>query len=285
MGINFSKLHGLGNDYIVIDERKNKVVNEETKQDFARQICRRGFSVGADGVLYLSLNKADELQMRIFNADGSEAETCGNGLRCAAYYHHGIDQRGEEEFTINLPLANPVQATVSVEAPPTAQVTLKMNETENYEGKMKLELEDSILHYHSVDVGNPHAVFFLAENEFLPQTLEELQLQKLGPQLQNHSRFQETGGINAEFVVTDRHENAEMRVHERGVGETSACGTGSIAVARAIVATGRTEGWVEVSQPGGKLVIHPCEGKLSGAAEFVYQGELSDNYAPDPEEK
>ncbi len=278
MGINFFKLHGLGNDYIVIDERKKQVIVEESKKDFAQKVCRRGFSAGADGVLYLKKHENEDLQMRIFNADGSEAESCGNGLRCAAYYHHGINREGESKFRINLPLAAPVEAEVSVKEPPLGQVTLKLGETEKYYGKMKLEINGKLLHYHSVDVGNPHAVFFLGENEFLPQTLEEIELDSLGPKLQNHPRFEETDGINAEFVVTDRRGNAEMRVHERGVGETTSCGTGSMAVARSIIETERAKGWVEVSQPGGMLVIHPRENKLSGPAEFSYEGKFPDNF-------
>ncbi|MGM0381017.1 MAG: diaminopimelate epimerase [bacterium] len=278
MSINFSKLHGLGNDYIVIDERDNVIIEEKQKSKFARQVCRRGFSVGADGVLFLDNFRNNGVQMRIFNADGSEAESCGNGLRCAAYFHHGIDKPGESSFQINLPLASPVKAMVELKSPPVARVTLEMGKTEKYLSKEKLTIEDKTLNFHSINVGNPHAVFFLSENEFLPAQLEEIDLDGLGEKIQAHSRFENTGGINAEFVTTNREGDARMRVHERGVGETTSCGTGSVAVARAIVKTGLADGWIEVDQPGGTLQIHPEEGKLAGPAEFSYSGSMPGNF-------
>ncbi len=274
MTIPFTKMHGLGNDYVIIDERDETIIPEDNKSEFSREVCERGFSVGSDGVLYLSTPDVEELQMRIFNSDGSEAESCGNGLRCAAYYHHGLSKPGTSSFSINLPLSETVRADVSHTLPNTADVRLTLPEAGQYEFKQRLQLNELSLVYHRVDVGNPHAVIFLAENETLPSSLKDLKLDSIGPEIQSHPDFEDTGGINAEFVRSNDGEDVLMRVHERGVGETSACGTGSIAVARACAATDRKTGWVTVDQPGGSLRIETDQGHMKGTAEVVYSGYL-----------
>lgn len=275
MFIPFTKMHGLGNDYILIDERDRPLIPEDEKSSFAEKFCERGFSVGSDGVLFLSHPDKAEVQMRIFNADGSEAESCGNGLRCTAFYHHGMQKPGTSEFSINLPLAGIVEARVEYESPPSAHVRLELEAAGTYEEKRPLSLENYDLSYHSVNVGNPHAVFFLDENDALPDSLEEIPLDQIGPEIQSHPDFQATGGINAEFVVEETPgSSVQMRVHERGVGETASCGTGCIGVARACAETGRAEGWVEVIQPGGSLEIETVQGYLSGPAELSYSGQL-----------
>jgi diaminopimelate epimerase len=265
-------MDGLGNDYVVVDERDRTLIPEDRKSDFARDVCERGFSVGSDGVLYLSSADSVELQMRIFNADGSEAESCGNGLRCAAYYHHGLSKPGSSRFGINLPLAENVEAEVNHSLPNQAEVRLTLSGAGQYEGERTLQLEDRTLHYHRIDAGNPHAVFFLEENEELPETLDELPLETLGEPIQAHPDFEETGGINAEFVVPESGENVRMRAHERGVGPTKSCGTGCIAVARACAETNRESGWVAVHQPGGILRIETEKGYLEGSTEVSYRG-------------
>lgn len=270
--IEFTKMHGLGNDYIVVDERDRTLVPEERKDEFAREVCKRGFGIGSDGVLYLSTPENAELQMRIFNADGSEAESCGNGLRCAAYYHHGLNKSGESHFSINLPLSEVVEANVTHTLPNQADVRLTLPSAGRYVSEETVDLDEISLKYHRIDVGNPHAVIFLEENDVLEEPLEDLPLETIGPQIQSHPNFEDTGGINAEFVRVDDGENVTMRVHERGVGETSACGTGCIGVARACAETDRKSGWISVHQPGGILRIETDRGFLEGATERVYTG-------------
>jgi diaminopimelate epimerase len=274
MGLKFEKLHGLGNDYVVVDERKNTVIAEEKKVDFARQVCQRGFSVGADGVLFAGRAEGDDVQMRIFNADGSEAESCANGLRCIAYFHHGLTNNTPGEFTIHLPLAGEVKAQVNLKKPALAEVQLQLQTPAAYSGKNTLRLENIKLTYHRIDVGNPHAVFFLEENKNLPDKLKKLPLEKIGTEIQDHPDFAASKGINAEFVHIKNDNRVTMRVHERGVGETAACGTGSIAIACACLETGRFKGWIEVHQPGGVLKIDPETSRLKGPAEHSFSGEL-----------
>lgn len=278
MVLEFTKMHGLGNDYIIIDERDQTLIPENQKKEFARQVCERGFGIGSDGVLYLSTPDPVELQMRIFNADGSEAESCGNGLRCAAYYHHGLSKPGSSSFTINLPLSDVVEASVTHTLPNTADVRLTLPEAGRYESKQTVDLEGQTLVYHRVDVGNPHAVMFLEENDTLPDSLDELDLSSIGPKIQSHPDFEDTGGINAEFVKPGDGENVHMRVHERGVGETNSCGTGCLAIARACAETNRKSGWVAVHQPGGILRIETEKGYLEGAAESVYTGYVPERF-------
>ncbi|MFB6344505.1 MAG: diaminopimelate epimerase [bacterium] len=270
--IQFTKMHGLGNDYVVVDERDQSVIPEDRKGEFARDAADRGFGIGSDGILYLSTPDTADLQMRIFNADGSEAESCGNGLRCAAYYHHGLNKSGESTFTINLPLSDVIEASVNHTLPNQAEVRLSLPEAGRYVSKETVDLETISLVYHRIDVGNPHAVIFLEENDVLEDQLDELPLDVIGPQIQNHPDFEDTGGINAEFVRVDDGENVTMRVHERGVGETSSCGTGCIGVARACAATDRKDGWISVHQPGGILRIETEKGFLEGSTEHVYTG-------------
>ena len=275
MFIPFTKMHGLGNDYLIIDERDRSLLTEQEKPTFARHVCRRGFAVGSDGILFLTVPDQADVQMRIFNADGSEAESCGNGLRCTAYYHHGLQKPGESQLTINLPLAGTMDAEVDYEQPPSAHVRLILDNAGRYQEQRTLKLEHSTLHYHYVDAGNPHAVFFLDENEQLPDSPEDLALSELGAEIQAHSDFEDTGGVNAEFVVDNESgQSMRMRVHERGVGETNSCGTGCIGVARACAETERAEGWVEVEQPGGTLRIETHKGYLEGPATLSYRGEL-----------
>lgn len=273
--IPFAKLHGLGNDYIVVDEREEPVLPDGTRADFARRHCRRGFDVGADGVLFAGADDEADVRMRIFNADGSEAESCGNGLRCLAYFHHGLARPGTSRMTITQQLAPDVRARVKRTGEPgRASVRLTFEQSGRYVSEESLSVDDRTLRYHRVDTGNPHAVFFLDENLDQLGELDQLDLERLGPHLQDHDRFADTGGINAEFVESDGEDAYRMRVHERGVGETAACGTGCLAVARAGAETGRSGGWTRVEQPGGILRIHTEKHHLEGPAVLSHTGYL-----------
>lgn len=272
MLLSFAKMHGLGNDYVVVDERERILVPEDLKSTFARRYCRRGFSVGADGVLFVGTAEDADVEMRIFNADGGEAESCGNGLRCVAYFHHGLQRPGQSIFSIAQPLSETVRARVDRDTPDEARVRLTFSRTGRYEDADTLELDGTSLRYHRVDVGNPHAVFFLDENESTLGALDDLDLRTIGSRIQDHPRFEDTGGINAEFVEDRAEDQFRMRVHERGVGETAACGTGGIAVARAGAEIDRCQGWTEVEQPGGRLRVHTEKHHLEGEATLAYTG-------------
>ncbi len=272
----FHKLHGLGNDYLLINEEQLPRVDTHQRSALVKQLCRRGFSVGADGVLFVSSSRTADIKMRIFNADGSEAESCGNGLRCVAYYAAGFSSTGRTDLTIEQHLAPVVKAQVNSDQKNTATVTLELTSPGVYQEKNSITVNDHKIIYHYLTVGNPHAVVFLNENPGLNQLLDELPVKRLGTAFQNHSRFTASDGVNVEFVKQHSGELLQMRVYERGVGETTSCGTGTIAIASAAARLDLlAESWVTIEQPGGCLSVNPNNQLLKGPASWVFSGKLS----------
>lgn len=244
MSLDFTKMQGLGNDFVVVDGPL-----ELTPEDVTA-LCDRRFGIGADGVLVVSSGPPVVMDYR--NADGSAAEMCGNGLRCVARYAVDKGWAGEGEFVIQTPIgprrARVGSGGVSVELGP-ARIT----------GEKTLAGHDLVL----VDVGNPHAVAFVDDPDAVDMAL-------LGPAVQ--AGFSD--GVNVEFArVTDG--GIDMRVWERGVGETMACGTG---MAAAVVAAGRSDGApVAVHVPGGVATVTVSEGVawIAGPADYSFTGSVA----------
>ena len=267
MQIDFLKMHGLGNDFIIIDERQDVIVPENKKPKFAEKYCRRRFSIGADGVLFLG--RADrDLNMRIFNADGSEAENCVNGLRCIAFAIYKIDNiDGIGEFNISTK-AGPVHATVTTVNPVNAMVEIEVLGKRDYLGSDKILVEDRNFEYHSVNVGNPHVVIFLDE------PVDDLDVEKYGHMIEYHEKFK-PDRTNTEFVNVEKNHTLKMRVHERGACETQACGSGSLATVIAACEAGyvNKNQWIALKQPGGMLeIFYGDELRLKGQAELSFKG-------------
>jgi len=267
MKIEFLKIHGLGNDFIVVAELEQTKIPEDKKAAFAKKFCSRKFSVGADGVLFLQPSQKADFKMRIFNADGSEAETCINGLRCAALQKFFID--GGKEMSIET-IQGKVNARLLQENPFSAQVEIEFLGNVLTGKKDYVEVNGVGFDFFPVNVGNPHAVVFLEE------PVEDFAVEETGHAFEYHEKFA-PARVNTEFVNVLSPVSVKMRVHERGACETLACGSGSIAV----VAAGLEEGllkegeWVSVEQPGGFLKIKM--GKqllLQGPAEKVFVGEF-----------
>lgn len=271
MQIDFLKMHGLGNDFIIVDERQDTIVPEGEKARFAKKYCERRFSVGADGVLFLERAIDQDADMRIFNSDGSEAENCVNGLRCTAFALYKIANfDGGKEFDINTK-AGPAHATVNTLDSKNVMVEIEVLGKRDYLGNDKIRVEGREFEYHSVNVGNPHAVIFLDE------PVDDLEVEKYGHAIEYHKKFQ-PDRTNTEFVNAKKHGSLMMRVHERGVCETQACGSGSLAVAIAACEAGyvKKNEWVTVKQPGGTLdILYGDELRLKGQAEFSYKGTIS----------
>lgn len=269
--INFLKMHGLGNDFIVIDERKEIKVPEELKHNFAKKKCNRKFSVGADGVLFLQSSKNHDLKMRIFNSDGGEAENCVNGVRCVAFAFYEIDKlSGIHSFNIDT-LAGLVRAKVEMKSENLAEVEIEVLGKREYLGKKSITIDDKEFLYHSVNVGNPHAVIFLEES------VDDFPVENIGHKMEYHEQFQ-PDRKNTEFVNVLGKTHLKMRVHERGVCETMACGSGSIATVIAACESGLTskDEWITVEQFGGKLEISFGRTlKLRGPAEISFAGTTS----------
>ena len=269
MQIPFSKIHGLGNDFIVISELGGEKVSEKEKPFFAKRICQRKIAVGADGVLFLCRPKANgpDFRMRIFNSDGSEAETCVNGLRCVALEKFLLGGKEKSAFRIET-VQGIVEAKIAEHKGNKADVELHLLGRREFQGKYYLTIGGKSFEYFKVDVGNPHAVVFLKES------VQHFPVEEIGHAFEWHASFKPER-TNAEFVNVLSPRRVKMRVHERGACETMACGSGSIAIVLAGIEAGVLEGgkWVAVEQPGGTLEINA--GKelfLRGPAQKVFEG-------------
>jgi diaminopimelate epimerase len=269
----FSVWQGLGNKYIVLHHEE---VPFDLTAERVRLLCDRDFGIGSDGILVIGARRApDRFALRIFNSDGSEAEMCGNGVRMVAR-----KLRMEGSITGD----RVVLETGAGEIVPVIQdgysVRVDMGiarfggeKLAHFTGDAigeKLTTAGRTFEFTFVDVGNPHAVIRS------PWPLELVPLHEVGPVLETHQYFPRKA--NVEFVVPVDTHNAKIRVWERGVGETRACGTGATATAVALVRTGACESPVTVELPGGKLVVEVAADwrvHMTGPAEEIYHGDLS----------
>jgi len=274
--MNFWKMHGLGNDYVVIDNRDNKISDEETSA-LAKKVCERRFSVGADGLLLVCTSKTADARMRIFNADGSEAEMCGNGIRCFAKfcYEYRIVRKKEFDVETNAGLKH-VWLTFQGEVVTLVKVDMG---TPNWDrsalpmfGKgpcinQDLQVdEDETYKVTCLSMGNPHCVIFV-------ENVDEFPVEYVGPMVENHDAF--PNRTNVGFAQILSKTEIKLRVWERGCGETLACGTGTCAAVAAANRLGKVKDKVIVHVLGGDLQVDV--GKtlfLSGAAEKVFEGKL-----------
>ena len=273
--LKFWKMHGLGNDYIVVDNR-DETMEEKSLGSLAKRLCNRRFSVGADGLLIISESSIADAKMGIFNADGSEAEMCGNGIRCFAKYcyENGIVRKKEMKVET---LAGVKALRLNTENRKVKDVQVNMGraifEREKIpmagEGEFvdeNLEVDEQTFKATCLSVGNPHCVIFLDGVEGFP-------VEAFGPKIENHGMFPRR--VNVEFAqVISKHE-LKVRVWERGVGETLACGTGACASAIAARVLGKAGNECIVHLLGGDLSIH-CDDDIymTGPAEKVYTGEI-----------
>ena len=271
--IPFTKMHGLGNDFVVIedlDSRFSKLLTPEN----ARKICDRRFGVGADQILWLRPPQGSQsdlradVRMEILNPDGSVAEMCGNGIRAVAIYLRDHTSLVKTSYCIETLAGLKLielrgdHVVVNMGAPQLGQGALsqKGEEIQTCSGAMR---------FFEVGMGNPHAVFFV-------EKLEDSFITQVGPEVEKHPRFPQR--TNVGFVkLLDSHSIA-LRVWERGAGLTLACGTGACGAAVASIATGRVQSPVNVSLPGGDLKISWDGGSnpvfMEGPAQEVFQGEV-----------
>jgi len=273
--IKFWKMHGLGNDYIIF-----KDWNQEFRDyaDLAKEVCRRRFSVGADGVIVLCKpsNPEADIKMRIFNADGSEAEMCGNGIRCLAKYayENSITKKAKMKIetlaglkTLELELEKGIVEKISVDMgrPQFNREALPMEGTGTFVEQV-LKVQGEELKASCLSIGNPHCVIFVDD-------VKESPVEVLGPAIENHPLFPKR--VNVEFVeIMDRH-NLNIRVWERGCGETLACGTGACASVVVAHKLGKVDDRVAVHLRGGELKIEVGDRVyLKGPAVKVYEGRL-----------
>jgi diaminopimelate epimerase len=271
--LSFTKLHGNGNDFILIDEMNREQVAEGEKRKLAIALCHRHFGIGADGVLFLSNSSRADLGMRLIQPDGSEAEMCGNGIRCLAKYAWDTGYVGEFFDVDTLAGTIPVQVRDrdgSFWAKVNMGVPLFDRSSIPACGQGVLISEDMEgCKVSAVNTGVPHAVVFVEDMDF--------DIMKAAPFIRHSSLFPE--GANVNFVKVGQP--LEIRTFERGVeGETLSCGTGSVAVASVARRLGLVEDEVLVQTKGGPLLISFEEGKafMEGPAVTVCSGELSEEY-------
>lgn len=248
--IEFTKMHGLGNDFVMFDGTSRPHLTP----DSIVRLCDRRLGVGADGVIIVTPVAERSIRMEYWNADGSPSEMCGNGLRCAAWYGYQKEWVSEESFLVET-ARGPLEARILGERLVRVDV-----------GEVTLGREFAVhgVAVATASVGNPHAVIDVVEVRTAP-------VKELGSRLETDPTFPE--GTNVEFMaVTDA--GIELRVWERGVGETLACGSGAAAAAAVAIAQGRATSPVTVLLPGGQLIVDVAGGRahLTGPVEVVFTG-------------
>jgi len=276
----FTKMHGLGNDFVMVDAFEEKL-DEATLPERARELCDRHFGIGADGLILVLPSRVANFRMRIFNPDGSEPESCGNGIRCFARFVYDRKKTAETTLTVEtlggvqtlkLNVAGGTVQTVRADLgePAFARRLIPMRGPEEGEAlNEKVKADGARLDVTCLSVGNPHCVTFVDDVERFP-------VEKLGPQLEHHSLFPRR--TNVEFVQVLNRRELRVRVWERGVGETLACGSGACASVIAAARTERADRRATVLLLGGELQIEWCgDGhvQLTGPAVEVFTGELS----------
>ncbi len=272
----FWKMHGLGNDYVVIDNRNGKITPSKTPA-LAQKLCERRFGVGADGLLLASGSKKADAGMRIFNPDGSEAEMCGNGIRCFAKfcYETGVVRKTEFDVETNAGLK---RVWLTLQNGEVSSVKVDMGSA-NWDRKslpmrgegpcinedLRVD-EEEIYKVTCLSMGNPHCVIFV-------ENADEFPVEYIGPMIENHEAFPNRTHVG--FVQVVSKTEMKLRVWERGVGETLACGTGTCAAVAAANRLGKVKDKVTVHLRGGDLQVEV--GKtlfLCGAAAKVFEGKL-----------
>lgn len=268
MEIPFEKLHGNGNDFVLIDEYARAVVPEAMKAEFARIYCDRRFGIGGDGVLFLSANEGT-LRMRLFQPDGSEAGMCGNGARCLAKF--AVDRGYAGEAFVVETGAGPVPVEAGYDDDGDFEATIGMPEPAFDRSGVPalgdgeyLEVVDGF-EVRAANTGVPHAVVFVED-------LDGIDLEAVAPAIRHHESFPE--GANVNFVQVTGPGSIRVRTFERGVeAETLSCGTGATASAATAYHLGLVGETVEVETPGGPLTIAlGSVTTMTGPAETVFSG-------------
>lgn len=277
----FTKMHGLGNDYVYVDctNNKNKI---DSPSELSKMVSDRHFGIGSDGLILIKDSDICDFKMSMFNADGSEAEMCGNGIRCVAKYVYDFGLTNKDEITVET-LAGVKKLKLNVENNKVKTVTVDMGEPildkdkipvisdEDIVKNLKIRVLDREFVFTCVSMGNPHAITFIDD-------VDNFDIDKYGKVVESDEHF--PNKTNVEFIeIVDRN-NIKMRVYERGSGETLACGTGACASVVASYLNGLTDRKVKVKLLGGTLDIEYNEDNnhifMTGSATTVFNGEFEE---------
>ncbi|MGI5937072.1 MAG: diaminopimelate epimerase [Oscillospiraceae bacterium] len=274
----FTKMHGAGNDYIYVNCFEEQI---DDPAGVARKVSDRHFGIGGDGLICILPSSVADFKMEIYNADGSQAQMCGNGIRCVGKYVHdrGLTDKtvitvetGAGIKTLWLNLENDVVKTVRVcmGSPEFRPQMIPVDAEGEFFIQRPVFVDGTKYLVTALSIGNPHAVVFVED-------VDSLDLASLGPKFENHSLFPQR--INTEFVQIIDRETLKMRVWERGSGETLACGTGATAALAAAVVCGFAQPAAKLILAGGELFIEWDREEnllyMTGPAEFVFDGEIN----------
>lgn len=271
----FTKMHGLGNDYVYVNCFEEKIDNPPA---VARFVSDRHFGIGSDGLIMINPSKTADFEMEMYNADGSRGEMCGNGIRCVAKYVYDYGLTDKTQISVET-LGGIKYLDLTIEDGEVSLVKVDMGKPELEADLIPIisereqvidepiEVDGKEYHMTGVSMGNPHAVIYVDD-------VKGLDLEKIGPKFENHERFPKR--INTEFVHCIDRQTVEMRVWERGSGETLACGTGACAVAVSSILNNLTDTQVTVKLLGGDLQIEWDREKdrvfMTGPATVVFDG-------------
>ena len=281
MKIKFFKMNGIGNDFVIIDDRDGTIQQVFTYKELTQKICNRNFSVGADGLIVILNSLVCDLKFRIFNSDGSEAEMCGNGMRCFSRLvfekkiitKNKIDVEtlaGTIESTINLDEKKQVKS-VSVDMGKPIFEASKIP----FISKNKCAIDETIvvdgekIKISCVSMGNPHCIIFVPD-------LTKIEFDTVAPKIETHKKFPLKTNVHFSEIVSDSEIN--VRVWERGVGETLACGTGACAVFAVASKQGKVKQSAKINLKGGSLTMSMDKAKgtiiKTGGADYSFIGEI-----------
>lgn len=273
----FTKMQGLGNDYVYVNCFEEKI---ENPSELAVKVSDRHFGIGSDGLILIRPSEVADFRMTMFNADGSESEMCGNGIRCVGKYVYDYGLTDQTEVSVET-LAGIKYLKFLIKDGKVDMVTVNMGEPILKpelvpvvgEGDSvidsPIEVDGKEYKMTCVSMGNPHSVVFVDDVDNFP-------LHEVGPLFEHHKAFPRR--VNAEFCQVIDRTHAKMRVWERGTGETLACGTGTCATAVACILNGKTEDEVTITLLGGDLIIRWDREKnviyMTGPARVVFDGEI-----------
>jgi len=284
MKIDFVKMHGLGNDFILIDCLNKSLGDLSFLSYLAKKLCDRNFGIGADGLILILPSSEADLRMRIFNYDGSEAQMCGNGIRCFAKYAYENKLISKNKFTVETlaGIITPELIFQGLKDKKVLRIKVDMGTTKLRRREIPMTGEDTptvvdetlkidskyIFKITCVSMGNPHCIIFTDD-------VKSIAVSEIGPKIENHPLFPEK--TNVEFIQVINKKEINFRVWERGVGETLACGTGACAALVAAVLNKKTDREAIIHLPGGDLDIEWIENGsvyMTGPAELVFRGEM-----------
>ncbi|MBS4539728.1 diaminopimelate epimerase [Clostridium sp. D2Q-11] len=270
--LNFSKYHGLGNDFIIIDGRSD---NNEDYSKLAKEICHRNLGIGGDGLIIIKESHKNDIRMQIFNIDGSEAPMCGNGIRCFAKYVYENDILCKDSFIVET-LAGPVKIRIIKSDGKESIIQANMGKA-HYKGEgipigdekgfinKEIVIDDTPIRISTIDLGNIHTVLFVDD-------LDKVDVDKIGPMIEKHDLFPNKTNVN--FCEIIDKQNIKLVTWERGVGKTLACGTGASASAVISTLIHDTDNHITLHLPGGDVDINTENEDvyMTGPAEIICKG-------------